>query len=100
MEVIQKKHKSIIDNSLQCYHCGKEYDLQRHHICKGLAYRWKAEEDGLWCYLCIDCHTFLHGKDGHELDVQYKQIAERTWLKHYRKTVKDWIRRYGKNYLD
>lgn len=95
-----KEHKSIIDNYPRCHHCGSEVNLQRHHMMKGLAYRYKAEEDGLWCYLCAYCHTFLHGKDGHELDLQYKQEAERAWLKHYKKSVKDWIRRYGKNFIE
>lgn len=97
--VLPKEHKSIISNEPRCYHCGTEENLQRHHMLKGLAYRYKAEEDGLWCYLCNDCHTFLHGKDGHQLDVQYKQIAERAWLRHYRKSVRDWIQRYGKNWI-
>lgn len=100
MDSIPRTHKSIIDNTPRCYHCGREDSLQRHHCLKGIAYRWKAEEDGLWVYLCADCHTFLHGKDGHQLDLQYKQIAERTWLKHYRKSMKDWISRYGKNFIE
>lgn len=99
MDAIPKHHKSIIDNTPQCYHCGSEVNLQRHHMLKGVAYRWKAEEDGLWCYLCNDCHTFLHGKDGHQLDQQYKEIAERAWLNHYGKTIADFRSRYGKNYL-
>ena len=88
-----------MSNTPQCYHRGSEVDLQRHHMMKGVAYRWKAEEDGLWIYLCSDCHTYLHGKNGHQLDVQYKEIAERAWLKHYGKQKKDWIARYGKNWL-
>ena len=99
MDSIPRTHKSIISNDPKCYHCGSEANLQRHHMIKGVAHRWKAEEDGLWIYLCADCHTHLHGKDGHQLDLQYKQIAERAWLKHYRKSIKDWISRYSKNFL-
>ena len=98
-DAIPKAHKSIIDKRMQCFHCGKESDLQCHHIMKGLAYRWKAEEDGLFVMLCSDCHRYLHGKDGHLLDLQYKEIAERAWLKHYNKQIKDWIARYGKNFI-
>lgn len=99
MDSIPRSHKSIIDNTPMCYHCGSEVNLQRHHMIKGVAYRWKAEEDGLWIFLCVDCHTYLHGKHGHELDLLYKKEAERAWLKHYGKEVKDWRARYGKNYL-
>jgi uncharacterized protein (DUF1330 family) len=28
-----------------------------------------------------------------------EQLAEKTWLEHYNKTVEDFIKRYGKNYL-
>lgn len=99
MESIPKAHKSIISNEPRCFHCGKEYDLERHHIFMGVAYRWKAESDGLWIYLCADCHRFLHGKSGHNLNVQYKEIGERAWLEHYKKRIPDFVQRYGKNWL-
>lgn len=95
----QRAHKSIINEKAACYHCGNERNLQKHHVMKGIANRWKAEEDGLFVMLCADCHTYLHSSNGHALDLQYKQIAERAWMRHYNKGVKDWIGRYGKNYL-
>lgn len=100
MESIPRAHKSVIDKRMVCHHCGSEVDLQSHHMLKGVAYRWKAEQDGLFVMLCASCHAFLHGKDGHALDLQYKQEAERAWLEHYHKTIPDFIARYGKNYLD
>lgn len=99
MDSIPRNHKSIISNEPKCYHCGSEYDLQRHHVYMGVAYRWKAERDGLWINLCADCHRYIHSKDGHNLSVQYKQIAERAWLKHYNKTIADFRHEYGKNWL-
>jgi hypothetical protein len=37
----------------------------------------------------------LHGEHKEEL----QQLAEKTWLEHYNKSIEDFIQRYGKNYL-
>jgi hypothetical protein len=39
----------------------------------------------------------LHLNGEHKEELQ--QLAEKTWLEHYNKTVEDFIKRYGKNYL-
>lgn len=69
----------------------------------GVRNRNKADDDGLVVYLCYQHHegTYgVHGRKGHTLDIRLKQKAELIWLQHYNKSVKDFIERYGKNYLD
>lgn len=64
--------------------------------------RKKADKDLLTVYLCREHHegtNGVHGKNGHELDLKLKKIAEQKWLDHYNKTTEDFIERYGKNYL-
>lgn len=59
--------------------------------------------DGLMVYLCYEHHEGtdgVHGKNGHKLDLQLKRIAEERWLEYYNKNVDDFIKRYGKNYLN
>ena len=69
-----------------------------HHCMHGTANRRLAEADGLKVTLCPDCHRKLHDKG---LGDKYLQeTAEEAWLKYYGKTIKDWIARYGKNYLE
>lgn len=68
-----------------------------HHCLHGSFRRKLAEEDGLKIYLCVNCHTALHDRGFHDLDVQ--QLAQETWMNHYGKTVDDFITRYGKSYL-
>lgn len=94
--------KSIINIEKQCYICGTTINLHLHHILFGKN-RKKADEDGLVIYLCYYHHegTYgVHGKNGHELDLKLKQIAEERWCKFYNKTPQQFIKRYGKNYID
>ena len=94
--------KSLISNSKYCYICGTQIALHKHHIFKGIRNRKKADEDGLWVYLCYNHHegtNGVHGKNGKELDQKLKEIAERKWLEFYKKDVNEFIKRYGKNYI-
>lgn len=86
----------------ECHVCGDQRELERHHCLHGTSNRQKAEQDGLWVWLCPECHRGrwgVHGYDGYELSLSLKREAEAKWLEHYGKTVEDWIDRYGKNFL-
>lgn len=94
--------ESIISTERRCHVCGREKDLELHHIFYGVAYRWKSERDGLTVYLCHECHQGVqgvHGYDGYELNTSLKCEAEKKWLEHYGRTVEEFISEYGKNYL-
>ena len=45
----------------QCYLCGRETCLERHHCLGGVANRKLSEKYGLWVWLCHDCHTGVDG---------------------------------------
>lgn len=92
---------SIIEQKKECYVCKKTTNLHLHHIWYGKN-RKNSDEDGLVVYLCYDHHegtNGVHGKNGHELDLKLKKIAEQKWIEHYNKSKEDFIRRYGKNLL-
>lgn len=97
--------KSIIDYpENRCAVCGMSRDLETHHIFFGQANRRLADADGLVCKLCWPCHrgqTGVHGgsERSHEIDLQLKEAAQYAWMKHYGKTEKDFLARYGRNYL-
>lgn len=93
---------SIIATRKCCFFCGKQRNLERHHALKS-ANRKLAEQDGLWVWLCADCHrgtNGVHGKNGHGKDEALKAAAEYAWLTYYQKEIPDFIKRYGKNYLE
>jgi len=86
----------------ECYICHSKENLHLHHVIFGKN-RKKADADGLTIYLCYWHHEGtdgVHGKNGHNLDLQLKQMAEKKWIEHYGKTTEDFISRYGKNYID
>ena len=92
---------SIIQKNKECFKCKNVYGLEFHHCIFGKN-RKKADEDGLTVWLCYEHHRGnmgVHSKNGHEFDLQLKQIAEKRWCEFYGKTKEQFIRRYGKNYL-
>lgn len=94
--------QSIIQRERACFLCGAQYPLECHHCMHGSANRRLADEDGLTVYLCHRCHrgTYgVHGREGHDLDLTLKKIAETRWIQMTGKTKEDFIRRYGRNYL-
>lgn len=93
--------KSIIQEYPYCYICGRVNNLEEHHIIFG-PNRKLCEEDGLKVYLCPECHRGtcgVHGKEGKELNLKLKRIAQRTWQEYYDRTENDFIKRYGRSYL-
>lgn len=102
-----KSRSEYVDSIVQedmtrCYLCGRrDRKLDRHEIFPG-AYRSKSKSLGLWVLLChSDCHEGNNGVHRNaELSRRLRQDAERKALEHYGWFVKDFIREFGKNYLD
>ena len=68
----------------------------------GTANRKLADQDGLTVYLCYEHHegnNGVHSKNGHELDLELKQLAQKRWMEYYDKTEDDFLQRYGRSYL-
>lgn len=78
-----------------CELCGKYLPLEKHHLMNGVGMRKKAEEDGLYIWICRPDHEELH----HDYQKRYeqKQKAQRIYLKNH--TQEEWMKRYHKNYL-
>lgn len=90
--------KSIIHTEYtdSCFLCG-QYATETHHCLHGQGRRKLADEDGLTVRLCRSCHTNLH--DHGTCDRKLQKIAQKAWMRENNKTVNDFIRRYGKNYI-
>ena len=90
--------ESIITNiDKVCYICARYGNLEKHHCIHGTANRKLADEDGLFVWLCRNCHMRLHDKGIGDKGLQIE--AEKAWMQHYGKTEADFIKRYGKNYI-
>ena len=91
---------SILQRDKACYICGTTQNLDRHHIFFGTANRRLSEEDGCVVYLCRRHHTGGAGvHNNRKVDLTLKARCEEAWLEEYDKTIEDFIKRYGRNYL-
>lgn len=91
--------KSIIQKRKECYICGQVTNLHSHHILFGKN-RNNSEKFGLKVWLCLNHHegtNGVHGKNGHELDLKLKKIAQRTFEENH--TREEFMKIFGRNYL-
>ena len=80
----------------------KKY-CERHEVFFSKAYRNKSIKDGLIVFLTEEDHRGTegaHGKNGNKFNRYLKKVAKSAWMKYYKKTKEDFIKRYGKNYID
>lgn len=94
------KRFSIIQKDKECIVCGTTLNINIHEVYFGRN-RQKSIEDGCCIYLCGKHHNqsneAIHFN--HELDLKWKKEMEIAWLMYYNKTIKEFIERYGRNYL-
>jgi hypothetical protein len=82
-----------------CFFCGRVCHTHKHHIF-GAYNRKRSDKDGLFVYLCPECHMKLHDRPKFELYVRLKEIGQIAWMREYQKTKDDFIKEYGKNFID
>lgn len=88
-----------------CYLCGANGaldKLDRHEIFGG-PYRDKSKRLGLWVLLCHnDCHIFgpMAAHNNASTALRLKQEAQRRVMEAYGWSTEDFIREFGKNYLE
>lgn len=84
-----KKHytKSIMPTERgTCYICGCNQGFQRHHCLHGSANRQIAEKEGIWIWLCYECH--IGGKysvhQNRRQDLMIEQDGQMMWENKYK----------------
>ena len=88
-----------------CYLCGANGaldKLDRHEIYGG-SNREKSKRLGLWVLLCHnDCHIFgpMAAHNNASTALRLKQEAQRRAMEAYGWSTEDFIREFGKNYLE
>lgn len=84
----------MIDDTKECYFCGKQGTLHIHHCLHG-SRRKKADKYGLTVYLCPHCHQQLH--DHGVGDLFLEKRAQKYFEDQY--GHEKWMQEFGKNYL-
>lgn len=92
--------ESIISNERICFRCGKGGYLHKHHVIGGRL-RNKADQEGLWVYLCPECHVrgkdAVHSAKGIPYSNYLRKIAqERFEMSH---SHDEWMKEFKRNYL-
>ena len=91
---------SIIQRQKECLVCFTTLNIHTHEVFYGKN-RKKSIEDGCCVYLCGKHHN--QSNEGvhfnHELDMKLKREMQIAWMMYYDKTINDFIKRYGRNYL-
>ena len=93
---------SILQDVDGCFLCGRtDSKLDRHEVFPG-AYRAKCKRLGLWVLLCHEgCHEGKFGvHQNPEMRNMLKRFAQNRAMSYYRWDMYDWIREFGKNYLE
>lgn len=88
------------ERDIGCYLCGRaDQHLDRHEVFHG-PYRQKSKRLGLWVSLChFRCHLCgVH--ENRELDMKLKEEAQKAAMEVYDWTVADFIKEFGRNYVD
>ena len=90
--------KSIVQQEKECWFCGAQTNLERHHIFAGTANRPISEKYGLWVYLCHKHHTSQEGAQyDKEKGLKLKQEAEKAFEALYGRD--EWMKIIRKRYI-
>ena len=87
---------TIIQDTRECYRCGKTEPLHLHHLLAG-SYRGDAEKLGLKIYLCPECHRYVH--DHEKVMREYRKMAQMKAMEFYDWTVDEFISKIGRSFL-
>ena len=97
------KRYSILTNNLEkCIECGR-YNVELHEVFFGTANRKLSIQDGLVIPLCKAKHhqgNLIGIHKDIELNKKWKKLAQLKWQEYYNKTEQDFIKRYGRSYLE
>lgn len=80
--------------------CKTKYGLHKHHVFFGVKNRKISEQNGFTVKLCLLDHEGtdgVHGKNGHELDLQLKRACQEEYEKTH--TRAEFIGLIGKSYI-
>lgn len=89
---------SIMGVNGYCFLCFRTGPFQRHEVFHG-ANRQKSKKYGLWINVCPECHHKIHFADG-KVDRLLKENGQRQACMVYKWSKADFIKRFGKSYVE
>ena len=90
--------ESIMQAEKECYLCGRQTGLERHHVMSGTADRKQAEKYGLWVWLCHECHLGNEGAQYNPVKAfTLKATAQELFEAKY--GHQKWMETFHRNYI-
>ena len=83
-----------LHESEYCFECDKPI-TEEHHLIFGKNHQ-NAEDFGLTCRLCPECHRRLHDKD-EQMAMRYRKMGQVAF--EYKFGHEEFMRVFGRNYL-
>ena len=91
--------RTVLQDSKQCWVCGRTDQLHDHHVIFGTSNRKQSEKYGLKVWLCYEHHTGNQGVHfNRELDLELKKLAQTYFEGHYG-SRDDFRTEFGKSWL-
>lgn len=94
--------KSIIQKEKECFLTGSKNNLHKHHVYEGYGKRNLSEKYGLWIWLREDWHDMsdysIHFDE--RLNRRIKGQVQEIAMKHYNWTKEEFIKIFGRNYIE
>ncbi len=93
--------KTILQEKKECLICKATGRLHLHHVFEGTGRRQVSDREGLTVWLCPHHHNSSNNSVHYnkKLDLKLKKWAEQKWLDYNNKTIDDFIKIIGRNYL-
>lgn len=79
------------------YYTKKTKGCQKHHIFGGVANRPKSEKYGLFIWLTLKQHDYLHNHPKEMIGI--KKEAQKSFMKYYNKSIEEFIEIFGRSWL-
>lgn len=96
-----KEEFCIMNDNPPLWRNKRLYGLNRHEVFFGVRNRQKSIDDGLVVFLTPEMHNMSN--KGVHFNKKFRDMmqkeGQKRWMEYYNKTIEDFRKRYGKNYL-
>jgi hypothetical protein len=76
----------------------------RHEVYFGTKYRQKSIKLGLIVFITPEQHNVglygVHCRYGHDFDIELKKIGQKAYMDYYDKTIDEFIKEFGRSYIE
>ena len=93
-----KVKDSILQRNKECYICGGDWNLHKHHIFYGTCLRKISDQKGCWVWLCAEHHNMSDNSVhfNRAMDLELKAECQRAYEETH--SHEEYMATFGRNY--